>query len=90
MIFNRDASVVAGAQSVPGILILSLSGLLSLPGTGMARAEPVRHVAQRDVAAVGSVTRPVALPKTSGLRPAIVVREHLWAQQIIDRMCMGC
>ena len=84
MNFTRNRAVRTGTHAARGILLLVLSG------TGVTRAEPVRQFAQRDIAPVGSVTRPVPWPDTRSLRPAAVVREHRKAQRIIDRVCTGC
>lgn len=86
MTFDRKSAVAAGTRAALGALLLSLSG------TGDARAEPVRRLAQRDVSTVRSVAgaRPVPLPEDRELLPPQVVREHRKAQRIIDRVCTGC
>ncbi|MFE1599730.1 hypothetical protein [Methylobacterium sp. ID0610] len=84
MTLDRKTAVTAGARAMLGTLLLTMSG------TGAARAEPVQRLAHRDVATVGSLARSIPSPDERDPRPANVVREHLKAQRIIDRVCTGC
>lgn len=86
MTFSRKAFFTAGTRAALGTLLTALSG------TGVVWAEPVRRRAQLDVASVGAVAgaRPGPSAAEQELRPAAVVREHLTAQRIIDRVCTGC
>ncbi|GJD66449.1 hypothetical protein [Methylobacterium frigidaeris] len=63
--------------------------ILPASGTRTARSETAVQVAQRVVPAF--VHAPVrASPTEPRGRPVAIEREHLRAQRIIDRVCVGC
>ena len=81
MILNRAA---ASAGAFGGALLLFLTVAPA------ARAEPVPRFTQPDVPTLDPVIRPAPSWANRESRPATVEDEHVRAQRIINRVCVGC